>query len=77
MSVKHGADSSCIYPQRHLGRGMGINPYRRSLFRRGSDDRRGDFVHLIMGNGCFWINVPLVSSALILAIRFLPQQTRS
>ncbi|KDS01890.1 Putative transport protein, partial [Salmonella enterica subsp. enterica serovar Heidelberg str. RI-11-014316] len=27
-----------IYPQRHLGRGMGINSFiRRSLFRRGSD----------------------------------------
>ncbi len=37
-----------IYPQRHLGRGMGINFYRRRLFRRGSDDRRGDFIHLIM-----------------------------
>lgn len=37
-----------IYPSVIWDEAWELTLYRRRLFRRGSDDRRGDFVHLVM-----------------------------
>ena len=62
-----------IYPQRFLGRGMGVNSFivavssaaeGRQLLQQSSPSHPG--------NGLFLINVPLGIIALLLAMRFLP-----
>ncbi len=73
-ALMSGADSSYL-PQRHLGRGMDALLSSRSLFRRGSDDRRGDFI-ISSWKWLFLINVPLGIIALILAIRFCTSKHR-
>lgn len=60
-----------IYPQRFLGRGMGVLLCRCRLFGGRPDYRRSDPLPRLMAMAVL-INVPLGIVAFVLAMRFLP-----
>lgn len=68
---KHGADSSYL-PQRHLGRGMGINSFIVAVSSAAGPTIAAAILSISSWKWLFLINVPLGIIALILAIRFLP-----
>ncbi len=66
---KHGADSSYL-PQRHLGRGMGINSFIVAVSSAAGPTIAAAILSISSWKWLFLINVPLGIIALILAIRF-------
>lgn len=61
-----------IYPQRHLGRGMGINSFIVAVSSAAGPTIAAAILSISSWKWLFLINVPLGIIALILAIRFLP-----
>ncbi|EOX8511525.1 TPA_asm: MFS transporter [Salmonella enterica] len=61
-----------IYPQRHLGRGMGINSFTVAVSSAAGPTIAAAILSISSWKWLFLINVPLGIIALILAIRFLP-----
>lgn len=61
-----------IYPQRHLGRGMGINSFIVAVSSAAGPTIAAAILSILSWKWLFLINVPLGIIALILAIRFLP-----
>lgn len=61
-----------IYPQRHLGRGMGINSFIVAVSSAAGPTLAAAILSLSSWKWLFLINVPLGIIALLLAIRFLP-----
>ncbi|ENW4943082.1 MFS transporter [Salmonella enterica] len=61
-----------IYPQRHLGRGMGINSFIVAVSSAAGPTIAAAILSISSWKCLFLINVPLGIIALILAIRFLP-----
>ena len=61
-----------IYPQRHLGRGMGINSFIVAVSAAAGPTIAAAILSIASWKWLFLINVPLGIIALILAIRFLP-----
>ncbi|WXR78441.1 MFS transporter [Salmonella enterica subsp. enterica serovar Infantis] len=61
-----------IYPQRHLGRGMGINSFIVAVSSAAVPTIAAAILSISSWKWLFLINVPLGIIALILAIRFLP-----
>ncbi|HFL5520761.1 TPA: MFS transporter [Salmonella bongori] len=61
-----------IYPQRHLGRGMGINSFIVAVSSAAGPTIAAAILSISSWKWLFLINVPLGVIALILAIRFLP-----
>ncbi|HHR3790559.1 TPA: MFS transporter [Salmonella enterica] len=61
-----------IYPQRHLGRGMGINSFIVAVSSAAGPMIAAAILSISSWKWLFLINVPLGIIALILAIRFLP-----
>lgn len=61
-----------IYPQRHLGRGMGINSFIVAVSSAAGPTIAAAILSISSWKWLFLINVPLGIIALILTIRFLP-----
>ncbi|TGD40432.1 MFS transporter, partial [Salmonella enterica subsp. enterica serovar Poona] len=61
-----------IYPQRHLGRGMGINSFIVAVSSAAGPTIAAAILSISSWKWLFLINVPLGIIALILAIRYLP-----
>lgn len=61
-----------IYPQRHLGRGMGINSFIVAVSSAAGPTLAAAILSLASWKWLFLINVPLGIIALLLAMRFLP-----
>lgn len=61
-----------IYPQRHLGRGMGINSFIVAVSAAAGPTIAAAILSIASWKWLFLINVPLGIIALILAMRFLP-----
>ncbi|EIY7531924.1 MFS transporter [Salmonella enterica] len=61
-----------IYPQRHLGRGMGINSFIVAVSSAAGPTIAAAILSISSWKWLFLINVPLGIIALILSIRFLP-----
>ncbi|NDO80109.1 MFS transporter [Citrobacter sp. NCU1] len=61
-----------IYPQRHLGRGMGINSFVVAVSSAAGPTIAAAILSLASWQWLFLINVPLGILALLLAMRFLP-----
>ncbi|ECG8589163.1 MFS transporter [Salmonella enterica subsp. salamae] len=61
-----------IYPQRHLGRGMGINSFIVAVSSAAGPTIAAAILSISSWKWLFLINVPLGIIALLLAIRFLP-----
>ncbi|EJB6081500.1 MFS transporter [Salmonella enterica subsp. enterica serovar Newport] len=61
-----------IYPQRHLGRGMGINSFIVAVSSAAGPTIAAAILSISSWKWLFLINVPLGIIALILAIRLLP-----
>ncbi|EAV0637602.1 MFS transporter [Salmonella enterica] len=61
-----------IYPQHHLGRGMGINSFIVAVSSAAGPTIAAAILSISSWKWLFLINVPLGIIALILAIRFLP-----
>lgn len=62
-----------IYPQRHLGRGMGINSFIVAVSSAAGPTIAAAILSISSWKWLFLINVPLGIIALILAIRFYQQ----
>ncbi|VEB84745.1 major facilitator superfamily protein [Citrobacter koseri] len=61
-----------IYPQRHLGRGMGINSFIVAVSSAAGPTIAAAILSIASWKWLFLINVPLGIIALLLAMRFLP-----
>ena len=61
-----------IYPQRHLGRGMGINSFIVAVSSAAGPTIAAAILSVASWKWLFLINVPIGILALLLAIRFLP-----
>ncbi|WP_054180623.1 MFS transporter [Trabulsiella odontotermitis] len=61
-----------IYPQRHLGRGMGINSFVVAVSSAAGPTIAAAILSVASWQWLFLINVPLGIISLILAMRFLP-----
>lgn len=66
-----------IYPQRHLGRGMGINSFIVAVSSAAGPTIAAAILSISSWKWLFLINVPLGVIALLLAIRFLPANNAS
>lgn len=71
MSV-NTAQIRLIYPQRHLGRGMGINSFIVAVSSAAGPTIAAAILSIASWKWLFLINVPLGIIALLLAMRFLP-----
>ncbi len=60
-----------IFPQRFLGRGMGINSFVVAVSSAAGPTIAAAILSVASGNGSF-INIPLGIVSLILAMRYLP-----
>lgn len=63
-----------IYPQRFLGRGMGINSFIVAVSSAAGPTIAAAILSIASWKWLFLINVPLGIIALLLAMRFLPPQ---
>lgn len=61
-----------IYPQRHLGRGMGINSLIVAVSTAAGPTVAAAVLSVASWQWLFFINVPVGIAALLLALRFLP-----
>ncbi len=61
-----------IYPQRHLGRGMGINSFIVAVSSAAGPTIAAAILSIASWQWLFLINVPLGIVALVFALRFLP-----
>ncbi|MBI0676556.1 MFS transporter [Citrobacter koseri] len=61
-----------IYPQRHLGRGMGINSFIVAVSSAAGPTIAAAILSIASWKWLFLINIPLGIIALLLAMRFLP-----
>ncbi len=65
-----------IYPQRHLGRGMGINSLIVAVSSAAGPTVAAAILSVASWQWLFLINVPVGIAALCLALRFLPDNTQ-
>lgn len=66
-----------IYPQRQLGRGMGINSFIVAVSSAAGPTIAAAILSIASWKWLFLINVPLGIIALLLAMRFCPNSSRS